>query len=340
MRVFLTGSTGLLGVNTVHALLARGHEVLALARDPDKARRVLPADKRVCVVPGDVEAPDAWLGRLADADALIHAAAYFREYYGRGDHAAKLRTINVELPARLARACDEFGLTKSIMVSSSGVVTARPDGRPSDETGAPASSVPGNAYFESKAEMERDLARLAPDLAHVMVVARPGWMFGPNDTAPTSAGQLVKDLLRQRSVQLIGGPPMGIADARDVAEGMVLALEKADRPGVYNLAGNPLPAIDALREVARQAGPGHRVQQVPLPAAFMLSAVLEAFSRARGVPNPIPRMGLLTLSRGVLISSEKAERELGVRFRPFAETARDTVAYFHSVDGSQSARRE
>jgi len=332
MKVFLTGSTGLLGSNTVHALLAHGHEVMALARDSAKAKRVLPSDPRVCVVPGDIEAADSWLDRLAEADALVHAAAYFREYFGRGDHDPKLRALNVELPVRLAEAADRVGVQKVIMVSSSGAVGARPDGSPADETDEPRSAVPENAYFASKVEMERALAALAPGLGYPLIVVRPGWMFGPNDHAPTAAGHLTRELLEKGSVQMVVGKPVHIADARDVAEGIVLALERAPGSGTYNLAGNPLRAIDALGEIARAAGRG-KVQQVPLPAALLLSSILEPITRLRGVPNPIPRLGLLTLSRTVAVSSEKAKRELGVRFRPFPETARDTVAFFRTSMG-------
>jgi dihydroflavonol-4-reductase len=41
MRAFVTGSTGLLGNNRVRILLQAGHEVWALARSKEKARREL-----------------------------------------------------------------------------------------------------------------------------------------------------------------------------------------------------------------------------------------------------------------------------------------------------------
>ena len=41
MRMFVTGSTGLLGNNLVRRLLENGHEVLALARSKDKAAQEL-----------------------------------------------------------------------------------------------------------------------------------------------------------------------------------------------------------------------------------------------------------------------------------------------------------
>ena len=41
MKVFVTGSTGLLGNNLVRALIARGHEVVGLVRSEEKGRRLL-----------------------------------------------------------------------------------------------------------------------------------------------------------------------------------------------------------------------------------------------------------------------------------------------------------
>lgn len=330
MNVFLTGATGLLGINTTNALLAHGHRVLALARDPEKAARVLPKEERVSIISGDIENTDSWISRLAEADALIHGAAYFRESFGPGDHAAKLVRLNVELPVQLTQAADRAGVKKILMVSSSLVVPPDPRGVPSDESHAPQTPVPQSDYAQSKVRMEGALQEIAPPLKGILIIVRPGWMFGPNDYAPTSAGQLVRDLVQKGSVQLVGGTPLGIADARDVADGMVRALEQSESSTIYNLAGNPLRAIDALHEVAKQVGKA-TVQQIPMPVALALSALMEPFCRWRNIANPIPRIGLLTLSQGVTVSSAKAERELGVKFRSFTETARDTVAFVRAA---------
>ena len=118
-----------------------------------------------------------WFSKLDGCDAVIHTAAYFREYFGRGDHAALLESSNVELPLKLAKESAARGVGRIIMVSSTGVLSGRPDGKPSAE-GDPANvQIPGNGYQESKKRMEQALARLSLGSSEVVIV-RPGWMWG------------------------------------------------------------------------------------------------------------------------------------------------------------------
>jgi nucleoside-diphosphate-sugar epimerase len=61
VRVFVTGATGVLGMSAVASLLADGHEVTGLARNPEKADRLCRAGADACRVP------------LFDVDALARA---------------------------------------------------------------------------------------------------------------------------------------------------------------------------------------------------------------------------------------------------------------------------
>jgi len=51
MKIFVTGSTGLLGSNLVRSLHDHGHQVSALVRSPEKARALL--GSRARLVEGD-----------------------------------------------------------------------------------------------------------------------------------------------------------------------------------------------------------------------------------------------------------------------------------------------
>lgn len=70
MRVVLTGATGTIGVAVANALRARGDEVVALTRNPDRGRDVLgDVEVHAWSRPKDSPPPEA---ALAGADAVIH----------------------------------------------------------------------------------------------------------------------------------------------------------------------------------------------------------------------------------------------------------------------------
>src|SRR3981081_3861935 len=94
MKTFVTGATGLLGSNLVRALRGEGHSVRALVRSREKAQRQL-GDAGAELVVGDLQNVPGFAAALRGVDVVFHTAAYFREYYGAGDHWPKLQAINV-----------------------------------------------------------------------------------------------------------------------------------------------------------------------------------------------------------------------------------------------------
>jgi len=71
MNAFVTGGTGLLGRNLIHALRWEGHRVTALV-PPGTAE--MPSDPGVHFVSGSAERPSRWVSALDSADVLFHAA--------------------------------------------------------------------------------------------------------------------------------------------------------------------------------------------------------------------------------------------------------------------------
>lgn len=326
-RAFVTGSTGLLGNNLVRALRGRGHEVRALVRSPDKAATQLPDD--VELVRGDLGDVAAFADALDGCDLVFHTAAYFREYFGPGEHDADLRRLNVDATVALLEAADRRGVRTFVHTSSSGVVGRAPDGGLGDETTAPPPIASSNRYFASKVEAERavDAFTARHDL-HVVVV-RPGWMFGPGDAAPTSAGQVVLDVVRGR---LPGTPRTSstTVDARDVAAAMVAAADKGAQGERYNLAGPVLTMGEVARAVAAAAGV-RAPRELPDAVVNIVAVAAESLARISGRPAMVTRKAIATLREGAAASSAKAERELGFAPRPFAQTARDTVAWYRAA---------
>jgi uncharacterized protein YbjT (DUF2867 family) len=87
VNVLLTGATGYIGGRLLPRLLDDGHRVRCLVRDPDRARRTLPAEAQI--VRGDAVSGDGVADALRDVDVayyLVHSMGA-----GRGDFAQRDR---------------------------------------------------------------------------------------------------------------------------------------------------------------------------------------------------------------------------------------------------------
>jgi len=326
-RAFVTGSTGLLGNNLVRELRARGHEVRALVRSPDKAATQLPAD--VELVRGDLGDVAAFADAIDGCDLVFHTAAYFREYFQPGHHDALLRRLNVDATVELLEAADRRGVRAFVHTSSSGVVGRGPHGALGDESTAPAPIATANRYFASKVEAERAVDAFLVDHQLPVVVVRPGWMFGPGDAAPTSAGQVVLDVARGR---LPGTPRTSstTVDARDVAVAMITAADKGAPGERYNLAGPVLTMSEVAHAIAAAAGV-RPPRELPDVLVNVVAVAAESLARITGRPALVTREAVAALREGATASSSKAERELGFAARPFTQTAHDTVAWYRGT---------
>jgi dihydroflavonol-4-reductase len=332
MRVFVTGATGLLGGNVVNAFLAAGHAVKALARDPAKAAGLY-APGEVAVVKGDLAAVDAFAEHLAGCDLLVHAAAYFREYYAPGDHWDRLYRTNVDGTRDVLDAAARQGIGKVVYISTSGLIGPPRTGRVSDESTPPGRRTHENLYFRSKLLAEEAVVEWCREHPVPVVHILPGWMFGPGDTGPTGSGRMILDFLARK---LPGIPPgrASVVDARDVAHAVVQAADRG-RPGErYIVAGRPATLREILETLERVSGvpkPRLRLPYLPMLAFAHASKFV---GRVTGAPVLVTPEAIRTLQEDYDLSSDKAMRELGVTFRPLEDTFRDEIAWFQ---GRQTA---
>ena len=95
MKVMVTGGTGFTGSHSVRALLAAGHEVRLLVRDPEKVKRIyephgIAFDE---IVVGDMADAGRVLDALKGCDAVIHTAAMVDL---KASHARQVLQTNLE----------------------------------------------------------------------------------------------------------------------------------------------------------------------------------------------------------------------------------------------------
>ena len=325
---FVTGATGLLGNNLVRLLLERGWTVKALARSSEKAAKQF-RHLNVEVIEGELATIDGWAAGLRDVNAVFHAAAYFRESFSGGSHREALIETNVVGTRRLLQVANSAGVRQFVQVSSIAVLHG-PRGTVIDETMARPENERDD-YYRSKILSDKEVdAFLAahPDFYAVFVL--PGWMHGPGDSGPTSAGRMSLDFVKGK---LPGVPPgtVSVVDARDVAAAAIAALERGRRGERYLAAGRSMDMKTLFAEmegVTGVAAPRRRIA----PATLYLVAALQEL-RARWMNTPAllswATVRLLMQEDGrSTFSSQKVRDELGIEFRPLRQTLHDEVSWY------------
>ena len=165
MKVLVTGATGFTGSHTVRALVAAGHSVRLLVRDPAKVPTVFEPDGFVPddVVVGDMTDAAAVDEALAGCDGVVHAAALvdLRRAAARLVEDTNARGVELVVGGAVRR-----GLPRIVYVSSLGVFF-EPGGPPlsPDLPIAPGTT----AYARSKAQAERYVRLLQENGAPIRI---------------------------------------------------------------------------------------------------------------------------------------------------------------------------
>lgn len=315
--VLITGATGLLGNNLVRRSLEGGHRVRVLVREP-RHRGLRDVD--VEAVEGDVRSAETIRRACRGADAVLHAAAVVR--IGRTGW-EEARAVNVEGTRHVAAAARECG-ARMVHVSTCDCIAPGTPERPGDEE-APLGAAPPIPYVATKREAE-DVVQEQIRAGLEATIVNPAYMLGPWDWKPSS-GEMLLQVGRGRAYFAPGGW-ISLCDVRDVADGVLAALERGAIGRRYVLAGRNMPLVEAWRHMARIAGvrgPIGRMGPLALGAAGLGGDV---WTRLTG-REPVVNSAAVRMSRQTkAYSSRRAQAELGYVNRPLEDTLRDAWNWF------------
>lgn len=245
MRVMVTGARGWLGAHLVRALLARGHQVVAMVRSlPDGAGAPDPAHPGCRSIAADL-AGELPAGCMDGVDAVIHAAALVHR---RPEVPDDFVRDNITATANVLQAACRAGVPRFVYVSTGSVF-----GRPPREKVLTGLSLPEptSLYGLTKYAGER-LAEILPAGSGTgSAVVRFPALFGPGVQGgivplfarSALAGEPIEVLGQGRNLRSL----VHVADAVDVLAALA-ALK--DGPGFASyMAGSRDSA--SVAEVAR-----------------------------------------------------------------------------------------
>jgi dihydroflavonol-4-reductase len=327
-RVLVTGGTGFIGQHLVSALAAGGRQVRVLDIRPP----ICPVSD-VEYVEGSVLDPNQVDEALRDVAEVYHLAGLPGMWIPRKSdfYAVNCHGTEVVVTAARKRGIARFlhCSTESILFRPSPLQDAA-----SESSLLPPQEMPG-LYTRSKMLAEQCAAQAAAS-GFPLIIGTPTMPIGPHDHNLTPPTAMLRHFLSGR-VHLYLDFIVNLVDVRDVAVGLILAMEHGQIGHRYILSGESISLKNILQLMATISGRRHVSIPVPGRVAEMSAAMLEFMSdHVTHRPPTGTAEGVRIALRATELSIEKAQRELGYAPRPIEPTLRDTIAYLLGGRGKGS----
>jgi nucleoside-diphosphate-sugar epimerase len=315
----MTGATGFIGSRVAHILRERGDVVVALVRDPARARDL---EALGCeLVQGDLDDAAALRRGMEGSDVVFHIAAIYKVGIPKSERAAMDRA-NVEGTEHVIDAAVEAHVPRIVYVSTVGAF-GNTHGKVVDES----YEHPGldyTSHYERTKTAAHRVAKAKIAAGAPVIIVQPGGVYGPHDHS--ELGTIILDAARGKlPAKSFPGMGMMLAHVDDVAAGIVAAADRGTLGESYILSGDQTTigeVVDKASEIA-----GRKPPRMTTPV-WLLKALRPAgplVGKAMGLP---PNLGeLITSADGVTFwaSHDKATRELGYQPRDVDTGLRETL---------------
>ncbi len=316
--VFLTGGSGFVGGALLAELVRRGREVRALARSDEAAAivRTLGAEP----VRGDLDDQGALLTGIRGCTVVFHAAGVNAMCVR--DPAPMLHT-NIEGSIAIVRATAAAGVPRIVYTSSAATI-----GEPAGIVGTERTPHRGSflsVYERSKFLAEQEVIAHAATTGVELVSVNPSSVQGPGRTDGSS--RLLLGLVNG-TMPVVIDTTVSIVDVHDCTAAHLLAEARGEPGSRYLVSGASITMRDAVALLRRISGRPRRVVFAPRAVAGAGRSITALTSKLGSRdPSICPEM-VATLLHGHRYDGSLAERALGVRYTPLAETVRRTLAWY------------
>lgn len=300
MKVFVAGGTGFVGRRVVAKLLEARHEVVCLARNPEKAR--LPPAVRV--VKGDAVEQNGLVDRLKGADAVINLIGIIRSYDASG---ITFRKLHVEATENLLKAAQNAGIKRFIQMSANG---AAPDGMAE--------------YQRTKFEAEE----LVKSSGMEWTIFRPSLIFGPPPAGRMEFCTQISNILRRFPFVPVfgnGGYRLQPVHLDDVASCFALAVDNPEAVGrIFHLGGGETFSYNTILDIICIAMniPVRRKIFVPWAPVRPLMSLMGTFSFF-----PVTDYQIEMLMQGNTVPEMEYPKVFGVSPKEFSS---ETLSYLRT----------
>jgi dihydroflavonol-4-reductase len=323
--ILVTGGAGFIGSHLVRRLLDRGEQVRVLER-PEAQVAHLPLD-RIELVRGDIRDRGAVKKAVRGCARVYHLAANPNLWTQRR---GLFRQVNFVGAVNVLEAALDAGAQRVLHTSTESILTCVQQPGPIAEDQQVKMADLLGPYCRSKFFAERHAFRLARSGAPVVIV-NPTLPVGPGDYARSPPTQMILDFCRGKRREYLDAE-LNFIDVRDVAEGMVRAMEQG-RPGRRYLLGHEHLSIRRLfcllANLAGVPEPRWRVPYaVALTAAYLDEFIADVFTHRMPAATVT---GVKLTRRTMHFDARRSLEELKLQPRPLAESLADALTWFRAL---------
>ncbi|TDJ08026.1 MAG: NAD-dependent epimerase/dehydratase family protein [Deltaproteobacteria bacterium] len=297
-KFFVTGATGFVGSHLCKNLIQSGHQVLALVRSPEKARKLF--GDSIEILEGDLTLFKNLGLKIPECDQVIHLAGVVNAKSTSEYHEVNFQAVK-DFVACLQR---QSWRPKRFLFASS-LAAAGPSGdTPHTETDPP---YPIDPYGNAKLAAERFLREI--DIPTTSF--RPSIILGPLDTATITLYKLAQKGMAMKVGK--SSQKLSFVDVDDVVDAIIkMAAEKGNEHKLYYISHpDPTDAVTIGKSIGKAMG--KNVVTIPVSRLILWPAMILStfFCKIFGLTNKLDlKQYKQIIAPAFVCSGQRLQRDL------------------------------
>jgi nucleoside-diphosphate-sugar epimerase len=326
MNIFITGATGYIGQKLALQLANNGHTVHALVRDKQKGAELLP-HPQIHLFEGDIMCQQNLIHAMSGCEQVYHLAALASVWHKEPQ---TFDLINVQGLRNVLDCCLQLQIKDVLFTSTAGVVGHSVNMEPVCEL-THVNPKLETLYEKSKVKAEA-LVKAYVSKGIRGIIVNPSRVYGPGLlTESNGFTRLMKMYINgQWKVKPCNGKSIGnYVYIDDTINGLIAAMEKA-RPGErYLLGGINATYNEFFSLVDELTGVQRNMYNLPLPVMLFFSHIQLSVAKVFGKQPLVTPPFVRKYSKHWIVTSAKAEKELGYTITPLKTGVSNTLAWLN-----------